>query len=72
MTIAGLALLYFLIGVLYLLAYLIGMRPPEKQTLLGLTVLFWPIMIVVELVFALGKQFGKATFILRNRIDKVI
>jgi len=51
-------LLYFLIGVILLLSYLLAFRPEKNDVQIGLIVLFWPVVLLVDFVFALGAQFG--------------
>lgn len=63
-------LLYCLIGVLFLVAYILAMKPQEKTTLLGLIMLFWPLVILIEAVLALAHEFGKVGMVISNRIKK--
>jgi hypothetical protein len=55
---------YFLIGALYLVAYILTFRPEPRDAQLGLTLLFWWAYMVIEIVVALAYyagKFGKAT-----------
>lgn len=72
--IIGLIIGYFLIGSSYLVAYILVYRPQPQDAQLGLTVLFWPIYVIVEVIVALAFQvgrFGKATAAKINE-EKVI
>jgi uncharacterized membrane protein len=59
LMILGLVFMYFLIGVLYLTAYVLVYRPEPADAQLGLTVLFWWVYVIVEIVASLAFQFGR-------------
>ena len=64
------ALLYFLIGVILLLCYLLAFRPEKNDVQIGLIVLFWPIVLIIDLVLAIAMQFGIFTRKLASRFRK--
>ncbi len=70
MQIVFAALLYCLIGVLFLVAYIMAMKPQEKSTLLGLIMLFWPLVILVELTLAFAQQFGTVGTVVSKHLNK--
>jgi len=64
-------LLYCLIGSLFLVAYILVMNPPKQATTLGLIMLFWPLVLLLEAVLLLGSGFGHIGIALSNRLKKV-
>lgn len=62
-----LVLLYFLIGVLLLLAYILAMKPQSQSVLLGLMVVFWPLILLIDLILSLSKALGTVGTTLSNR-----
>lgn len=63
-------LLYCLIGVLFLVCYILAMAPAKQSTVLGLIMLGWPVVIVLEFVFALANQFGKVGTVISHHLSK--
>lgn len=61
-------LLYCLIGVLFLVAYILAMKPQEKTTMLGLIMLFWPVIIALEFILAIAQQFGSIGKLFAERL----
>ena len=62
------ALLYFLVGSVYSLTYVLIFKPEGHQVSQGLQILFWPVFLVIELVLGLASQFGKVTSVLSKRV----
>jgi len=54
----GFTLVYFLIGALYLLAYILVFKPQAKDAQLGLTMLFWWVYLIIEVVLSIAVNFG--------------
>lgn len=61
MTILGwvlAALLYFLIGQLVMLNYLINYKPPDRSAYLGLQSIFWPLVLVLDIILMIARGLG--------------
>lgn len=63
-------LAYLGIGVIFLLCYILALKPQPKSTQLGLLAIFWPAVLVIDLVLALALEFGKAGQYLANRFKR--
>lgn len=70
LLIAFAVLFYVLIGVIYLACYISVMKPQPHDAQLGLTVLFWPVYIVLDVVLMLANQFGRAGKLVENRLKQ--
>ena len=69
MNIAWFVLAYLGIGVLFLLVYVLAVKPEANDTALGLTALFWPIVLLVDVVLAIATQIGAAGRLLSARFS---
>ncbi len=58
LQIVGITFLYFLVGQLVLLNYLLNYNPPDRSVWLGLQSLFWPVFLVLDVVFQLAAGLG--------------
>jgi hypothetical protein len=67
---ALLLLLYCLTGAIFLVAYILAMAPPKQATTLGLIMLFWPLVLLVEAALVLASQFGKVGSSFAERLKK--
>ena len=71
MIIAWFVLVYLLTGVLVLLCYTLTFKPEPKNSQLGLIALFWPLILVTDVVLALCSQLGSITIKLSSRFVSV-
>lgn len=65
------ALAYCLIGALFLVAYILAMDPAKQSTILGLIMIGWPIMLIVEAVLIIAKGFGQIGLSMSARITNL-
>lgn len=68
MMVLCLALVYCLCGLLYGLVYVLTFKPEAQNAVIGLQVLFWPAMIVLEIILAVAAQFGAVTAAIAERM----
>jgi hypothetical protein len=64
-----LVLLYFLIGQLVLLNYLINYKPPDRSAMLGLQSIFWPLTLLLDLGLLIGRGLGSQAKWMWQKID---
>ena len=65
-------LIYLLVGVFYALTYLIAYRPEKEATALGLTVLAWPVYIVIEIVLQIAYGIGSSVHYMNKKLITTI
>jgi len=51
--------LYFLVGQLLLLNYLLNYKPPDRTVWLGLQSLFWPLFLLLDVLLQVGSGLGE-------------
>ena len=70
MTYAWFVLIYLTAGVIFLLAYILALKPQPKDALIGLIALFWPMVILIDVVLALSSHLGALVRQLATRFHK--
>ena len=70
MTYVWFLLIYLLTGILFLLCYILALRPQTREVQLGLIALFWPLILLIDIVLALSTQFGAVGNKLAQRFRK--
>ena len=69
-TLSLILLIYCLTGAIFLLCYVLAMQPEKQQTILGLIMLGWPLVIAIELTLALATQFGSVGVALSAKLKR--
>lgn len=63
-----LALLYALCGNLYTLTYCLIFKPAAADATIGILILAWPLVIVLDVLLAITQAFGKTTKALYEKL----
>jgi len=70
LAVIGLLLAYLGIGVVFLLCYILAMKPEPRMTSLGTIGLFWPVILLIDLLLTISGEFGKVGHNLALRFNK--
>jgi len=69
-SIAWFVLVYLAAGIVFLLCYILSMKPDRQNAQLGIIALFWPAILVLDVVLAISTQFGKIGSLLAQRFQR--
>ena len=61
--------LYLLAGQIHSLVYVLIWKPTGEQTNLGLMGLFFPLLLVLEIVLGIASQFGRGVRLIQGRFN---
>lgn len=61
-------LLYLLIGQVFSLVYTLNYRP-DKNAMLGLMGLFWPLILVLDLILHFAGMWGKSSALFAKKVQ---
>ena len=63
-------LIYLFAGILFLLCYLLALKPASKDVQLGLIAMFWPVVLLIDIGLALSTHLGATGRALHSRFKK--
>jgi hypothetical protein len=64
------AVIYLLAGQIFCLNYIMGVNSAERNVWIGIMGLFWPILLIIDVVLQIAGGLGKYTHMVRKKIDQ--